>query len=505
MACASSVFAQEPADALRLSWTNMNGTARSQAIGGALTSLGGDPTSLYTNPAGLAFYKTGDFVFTPSYRRLNNKSNYIGRDEKDSEGKFTLGSTGVVFGTGSRKKGTVNDAFSIGFNTIADFRSNILYRGFNTQSSYSQRFLEEIRNENIKDANVVANDFPHSASLALNTYWIDTVAGGAPGTHQFQSRAANILSTGLLQEQKLQTRGGIYELAIGGASSFRDKLFVGGSIGVPFVYYNKYATFTEADATDNPNNKFDFATFTEDMTTQGVGLNAKLGLIYKPQEFWRLGLSFHTPTVYNLTDTYMYEAAANTENGQGVLEQRSTDFNSGNMDEFNYYLISPYKVAGSVSFVIREIQDVTKQRGFITADVEYVNHKASSFSPDNDENIGISAKPYMKALNNAIDKAYKGTFNFRAGGELKFTTIMFRLGASYFGNPYRDIAGEKGEKLNFSGGLGYRNKGKFIDVTYVHSMNKDVHVPYRLQYSPYDVAKIRSGGGNVVITAGIKF
>lgn len=501
----SAVNAQEPADALRLSWNNMNGTARSQAIGGALTSLGGDPTSLYTNPAGLAFYKTGDFVFTPSYRRLNNKSNYIGREEKDSEGKFTLGTTGFVFGTGTRKNGKVNDAFSVGFNTTADFRSNILYRGMNYQSSYSQKFLEEIQNQNIKDANVVANDFPHGSTLAFNTYWIDTVGGGTPGTHQFQSRAANILATGLIQEQKVQTRGGIYELAVGGASSIKDKLFVGGTIGVPIVYYNKSSTFTEADATADPNNRFDFATFTEDITTQGVGLNMKVGLIYKPQEFWRLGLSFHTPTVYNLTDTYGYIAAANTENGQGTLEQNSADFNGGAMDEFSYYLISPYKVAGSVSFVIREIQDVRKQRGFITADVEYVNHMASSYSADNEENTSITAKPYLKSLNNAIDKAYKGTFNFRAGAELKFTTIMFRAGASYFGNPYRDIKGEKGEKLNLSGGLGYRNKGRFIDVTYVHSMNKDVHVPYRLQHSPYDVASIRSSGGNLVITAGVKF
>jgi hypothetical protein len=62
-----SAFAQEPADALRFSWTVPNGTARNQAIGGAMGSLGGDLSATFVNPAGLAFYRTGDFVFTPSY------------------------------------------------------------------------------------------------------------------------------------------------------------------------------------------------------------------------------------------------------------------------------------------------------------------------------------------------------------------------------------------------------------------------------------------------------
>jgi len=44
------IFAQEPADALRYSWTNQGGTARQQAIGGAMGSLGGDISSTFINP-----------------------------------------------------------------------------------------------------------------------------------------------------------------------------------------------------------------------------------------------------------------------------------------------------------------------------------------------------------------------------------------------------------------------------------------------------------------------
>ena len=55
-------YAQEPADALRYSWLTQNGTGRNQAIGGAGASLGGEFSSLFINPAGLAFFKTNEFT-----------------------------------------------------------------------------------------------------------------------------------------------------------------------------------------------------------------------------------------------------------------------------------------------------------------------------------------------------------------------------------------------------------------------------------------------------------
>ena len=57
-----AIYAQVPEEALRLSWRTQAGTARNQAIGGAMGSLGGDATANIVNPAGLAFFKTSDFI-----------------------------------------------------------------------------------------------------------------------------------------------------------------------------------------------------------------------------------------------------------------------------------------------------------------------------------------------------------------------------------------------------------------------------------------------------------
>lgn len=494
----SGLLAQEPADALRFSWSIQSGTARQQAIGGAMGSLGGDLSAMFVNPAGLGFYRTGDVVFTPGYNLNSNKSTYFGHEENSRRNNFSFGTNGIVLGGSDGKKNS--SAIGIAINRTASFGNHILYRGINTQSSYSHKFLEEIGG--LKDANSVAGNYPFGTSLAFNTYWIDTVDGGFSGNYQFQTRAP--FTSGVIQENDVTTKGGITELALSIAANKNDKWFMGFTLGIPFVNFERESTFSEADATDDPNNNFDFASITENLQTSGAGANLKLGVIYKPKEFIRLGFAVHSPTVYMLTDLYNASVTTNTENYQGILTQ-SSDYFTGDPDgEFKYWLVAPYKIIASASYVLREIEDVTKQKGFLTADIEYVNHKASSFTTDPEGDNSQSTKDYLKAVNRTIDLAYKGAFNFRAGGELKFTTIMARLGAAYYGNPYKDLNGEKGHRFQLSGGLGYRNKGVFVDATYVHTMGKDVHYAYRLESRPFQGASLKTTGGNIVVTVGFK-
>ncbi|GAC1423643.1 MAG: hemin receptor [Flavisolibacter sp.] len=489
--------AQEPSDALRYSWYVPGGTARVQAIGGAMGSLGGDLTATFVNPAGLGFYKTGDFVLSPNFSYGNTKAKYLNTTQKDHSEKFTWGASGIVLGSGSNSE-QKSSAFSIAYNRTADFNTNIQYKGVNNQSSYSQKFLEEIQNNNIKDPNQVASGFPFGTSLAFNTFWIDTV-----GTNlsQFQTRAT--IATGLMQQNKIRATGGIDELAIGYAVNKNDKFYLGGSIGVPFLHYKRDQLYSEKDISGNPNNNFESALIEEHLQTTGVGLNLKIGMIYKIQDLLRIGLALHSPSVYQLTDTYGASVTTNTEFYKGTQTQ-SSDAISSAVTNFKYLLVNPYRIIGSLSYVIRETEDVTQQRGFITGDVEYINYKSSSFKPDQNNNNDQTTIDYLKSLSGAVKKAYKGSFNFRVGGELKFTTFMVRAGVAYYGNPYKNINGEKGNKLNLSCGLGYRNKGFFVDLTYVHHLNQDVSYPYRLQNAPYFGANTKSSIGNTLLTFGFK-
>jgi len=81
---------------------------------------------------------------------------------------------------------------------------------------------------------------------------------------------------------------------------------------------------------------------------------------------------------------------------------------------------------------------------------------------------------------------------------------MARAGFAYYTSPYKD-AELKGRKMFASGGLGYRNKGVFVDLTYVQCLNKDVNFPYRVNSPRANTfADLKENGGNVILTVGFK-
>ena len=157
----------------------------------------------------------------------------------------------------------------------------------------------------------------------------------------------------------------------------------------------------------------------------------------------------------------------------------------------------------SGSYVFREVEDTRKQKGFITADIEYTGYKHAGFYSSNEDPAEEEIN-YYKDLTKVIRQQYKGNFNFRLGGEVKFNIIMARLGLAYYMNPYKDPA-IKANKFLLSGGLGYRNKGFFIDLTYVHAFNKDVDFAYRLQDKSNTFATVKNQRGAIAATFGLKF
>jgi hypothetical protein len=128
------------------------------------------------------------------------------------------------------------------------------------------------------------------------------------------------------------------------------------------------------------------------------------------------------------------------------------------------------------------------------------------FGPDaGNGEITPEAKAAFNPFNEAIDAFYKSAFNFKIGGELKFKIIMARLGFAYYGNPYKDKANLKASKMNLSGGLGYRHKGMFLDLTYVHHINKDVNFPYRVNAPRANTfANLKETVGMAMLTVGFK-
>jgi hypothetical protein len=498
------IQAQLPEDALRMSYTRPFGTAREQAIGGAMGSLGGDISANYVNPAGLGFYKTNEVLFSPGWSFGTAQTGYLSTNTKSpSFNNFIIGTSGAVFGWSNEPD--KNTAFSLAVSRSADFNGHIAYQGKNNYSSAAEAYAEEFDASGLSIENaIVSPGVSYGTRMALYTYLIDTSLGGS-GPTVVQPLKVLAENGELGQSTDIRTSGGITEIALGLAGATHDKWYFGASIGIPIVNYDRTTQYTETDLSGNKNNDFGSYTYTENYTASGVGVNARLGAIFRPNLNWRIGLAVHTPSYYSITDHLSASMITNTEGYAGIqtIHSDTLDQAASVSNSLEYDLRSPWHFLVSGSYIFPG--SVTEGKmGFITTDIEYVLNTSSKYSFPLDENGNQQDNSYFDGVNSVIRNYYRNTLNFRLGGEYKVDELAFRIGGSYSMNPYT-ASDLKANRFTVGGGAGYRKKGIFVDLTYVETIMTDVNFPYRLGSKDNVYSTVKQYMGNLLLTFGIKF
>ena len=320
------VSAQNDVDALRYSQHSFGTTARSLAMGGAFGALGADFSSLAINPAGIAVFRRSEFTFSPVIQIANNDADYLNRTSSDTKGNFGVGNLGIVFAFPKEKKttGWTGFSFGIGYNRINSFSRRITFEGVNNQNSINNYFAELA---NGVDGTTLSEDpfYQFDAGLAYNAYLINPYIVDSVATDQYYP----ISKDGIVRQRGvISSKGSQGEIDIAFGGNYEDKIFLGATIGIPYMNYTKTEQLEEFDDNNSINDTtyqkdFRSSSFTKKLTTQGNGVNLKLGLIYKPSEYWRVGFAIHSPTFYSLTDKYRASVTTNTEGYQGMLTQGS--------------------------------------------------------------------------------------------------------------------------------------------------------------------------------------
>ena len=78
MITAAPIVAQTVYDAAKITNKDLNGTARFVGMGGAMGALGGDISTIGTNPAGIGIYRSNDAMVSFGLSAYGTESNYMG-------------------------------------------------------------------------------------------------------------------------------------------------------------------------------------------------------------------------------------------------------------------------------------------------------------------------------------------------------------------------------------------------------------------------------------------
>lgn len=444
--------AQTVADAIRYSRIQAGGTARMLSTGGALGALGGDFGVLSINPAGIATYRKSILVVTPSFNTIETTSTFSNNTTDDSETKFNLNNIGIVFARTKKESDWKSVNFAIGTNRLTFNNQSVFYQG-ETNGTIAERWVE-LSNGLIPD-----ELYAFEEGLAFDAGVIFN-----PFTNDSTTYESDLGANDPVQKQQAIIRSGsINDVVIAFGGNYRHKLYVGLAVGLPFVTYDEEKTYTETDA-QNINTIFNSMEYEETLQTTGVGINVKLGLIYRMAQNIRLGLAVHSPTYMNLSDQFFTTLTSNlTLNGQTLQTPVESPISN-----FSYKLNTPWRVVASGAFLLGKT-------GFVSGEIEYVDYSQNKFvfeSPNDAQ--------FEQELNNDIANTLATSgLNIRLGGELRYRVFAVRGGYAIYSTPYASGVVSEGETIqNISLGIGLREKRFFLDIGAVRSSYSELYSPY---------------------------
>lgn len=495
--------AQSPyyTEALLYSQHIHGGTARFQSLGGANIALGGDISSALMNPAGLGFCRNSEASFSLAYGHYASSSQYKldypnnpfpnNPLIRDSKGNMNFNHLGFIFKSGGETDKFYGGAFAITLTRIADFHSRFSYEGTNDETSIVDFFLE-------KSQGIKTGYFEEQGKLGINdplalsyyTYLInpDSMYNNNTAYYSFLP----ILPT--QQKEEVISRGAHYEWSFAYGGNFKDVLYFGVKLGVQSLNRNVLKQYREAVRAElvPPNVRIPLSNllFEEDISTDGSGVNASIGLIARPIDALRIGFTATTPTALRLSEVYKASLVANYNNyrfdNNTILRKETA---STDPITTKYTVVSPARIGVGGSIFIGK-------RGFISADIEYVDYTT----------LKIRNADFETSEDNALFRTdLSERLNYRLGAEMRVKELRFRAGFAHYPSPVAMHTATNARNF-YSVGAGMRKENFYADfMLQATSKNTSYYTPYTLKELAFPEVDIDSRRIRTTFTLGFVF
>jgi len=449
-------YAQSAYDALRYSTNFYVGTARSAAMGNAVTALGGDFGSLSINPAGSAVFPYSEFVFTPALNSSITKSDYLGNTSKESYGRLGISNIGYIGSMRfSNYGGLTGITFGIGYNAVNNFTDRFSASGDTGKSSWLASLAYQINGVHAKSMDDTQNPFyttsaPWKAILAWNSSLLDTIpgCGGKQYVGATEAFFGNDITIpgNLKQNYSRKSVGNVGEYVINLGLNFSNRLFLGANLGIQSIYYETNEQYNESVVNKQEfwQTEFNHFTHTYRQTTTGVGVNFKLGLIYLPMKDLRFGASISTPTWMSLNEEWEESIDANFSDGYHQYLQSP-------IGQFKYRINAPFRWNLGIAYTFGNL-------GAVSFDYEQVAYNKIFMSSTDYNNPFVDENAYMK-------REYQNCGNVRAGLEINLNSdFSLRGGYAFYGNPEKSYGSHT---QIVSMGIGMHAGSFFSDLTFL--------------------------------------
>ena len=258
----------------RLNERTIMGTARYVGMGGAMTAIGGDPSAVLDNPAGLGIYRRHEVMLT--FDMTFDRTSQLELGNRGRANIFMVPQASIVISVPTNKldeQGVLAYNFMFSYHRQQSF-SRVLNAGGSNDASLGALFS--------------------SIGMDLRIpYTTDRL------------NALNALT--------LQESGYINQYTFDWAMNISNRWYWGLGLRVHSFTYGSDAAYTEEFDEQNAQNQY-FANYNNTTVLfTGAGCSFATGLIYRPASWARLGFSVETPSIGSLRQSTTGAFGARTD------------------------------------------------------------------------------------------------------------------------------------------------------------------------------------------------
>lgn len=467
------------ADILRFSMYQLSGSARYISVGGAFTSVGADITNLNSNPAGIGMYRNSVAQASFGVHHQSLFSSYLNDEERDNKINVSIPNAGFVF-AGKNKEGSLIKAnFGLAIQRTGEYNSNEYYSAFNDTpfSSVSWNYADEM--------STVFNGLDVSG-IDLSDVSFDTYLGFYGFLANYDTTIMNYTSPvvdSIQQTRFVENSGGKTDFAFGVGANYIDKLYFGASIAIPVINFERETNYQEEDEFNaTANTFFNKSTLITDYQTEGLGFNVKMGILYKVNDWVRIGGSIQSPERISLTERYSSDLTTD-------LDFDNLNYTTGE-GVFEYKVRLPWRASAGASLFF-------KKHGFLSVDYEAVGYNSMRYIFEN------QFRDVSSQLNSLIQAKYQVGHNIKVGVEGVIDIFRIRAGYNYLGSPIAKeyVNGDYDfSRQVITGGIGFLFDKVAVDFAYMHQMQKQFEQPYVNNYATIPGVQKRITNGMGVVS-----
>lgn len=456
--CSLYANAQDIYQVERVTSEDLNGTARFVGMGGAMSALGADISTVRTNPAGTGLLRHADAAVTMSLSSLSKGNTF----DNVSKTRASFDQIGFVYPFKINSESSSLKFVNFGFNYQKRKNLHMLVNAEQALGGASQTW---------QMADMASFWGGPEKGSPLTDAGYQTYLYNKTGTQDEQGYDEYSVYNASRGSYNKAMTGSIQAYDFNASLNFEDRYFLGFTIGVYNVDINSYSEYGEV---------LDGAgkyTLSNDRSLSGSGVDFKFGTIIYPfsDYTFRFGLSVSTPTYYSLTENCNSLILSN-------IEGTDYDFRTqvGNHD---YNIRTPWKFNVSAGGTISDLLA-------LNAEYEYADYSSANVSYDDYDDWGWEGSSTKdRELNRQVGRYLNGVSTIRLGAEANVAPFTIRVGYNYVSSPMKDKAflnqfinsasldySTSTSYMNLSSinrvtcGVGFSGKHFYADFAYMYQM-----------------------------------